>query len=269
MPPYRLRELVEVVERLTRSEGQPVDPKELEQLGLVVMDCVADGLPLQVAVLASVDIMNILEDVNADDLDGPLAPFLRLRRAGTAHEEVSGDTGANTNGDVVLDDIIAPSFAVALLRVAALEEMQAKANDVETAAVAAERLVEDFEEALQTAREAVTEVSRMYDRVEAVRPKVNGITASADSENTWERPLGAVPRLLEPRLLQTVNDAALKVARARAKRLEALQPLCGSPLLESFLREENNRDSKHKKELLDNSYSVELLSVVHSVEELQ
>ena len=69
---------------------------------------------------------------------------------------------------------------------AALEEMQAQANDVETAAVAAERLVEDFELALPTAREAVTEVSRMYDHVEAVRPKVNGSIASADSENTQE-----------------------------------------------------------------------------------
>ena len=34
--PLEVRELVEVVERLTRSEGQPVDLKELEQLGLVV-----------------------------------------------------------------------------------------------------------------------------------------------------------------------------------------------------------------------------------------
>jgi hypothetical protein len=29
--PLEVRELVEAVERLTRSEGQPVDPKELEQ----------------------------------------------------------------------------------------------------------------------------------------------------------------------------------------------------------------------------------------------
>ena len=109
---------------------------------------------------------------------------------GTAHEEVSGDTGANTNGDVVLDALLAPLFAVVLQRVAAL-------NGVETAAVAAERLVKYFEEAFRTAREAVTEVSRMYDRAEAVRPKVNGSTASADSENTRERPRGAVPRWLE------------------------------------------------------------------------
>ena len=114
---------------------------------------------------------------------------------------MSGDTGANTNGDVALDDILANLFAVALLRVAA--------NDVETAAVAAERLVEDFEEALPTAREAVTEVSRMYDRVEAVRPKVNGSIARAESENTRERPLGAAPRWFASRLLQTVNDAAV------------------------------------------------------------
>ena len=89
----------------------------------------------------------------------------------------------------------------------------------------------------------------MYDRVEAARPKVNGSIASADSENTRERPLGAVPRWLEPRLLQTVNDAALKVVRARAKRLEGLQPLCGSPILERFWREENTGegyDSKRK-----------------------
>ena len=106
-----------------------------------------------------------------------LGPSLCVWTADIAHEEVSGDTGANTNGDVVLDDILAPSFAFALLRVAAVEETQAKANEVETAAVAAERLVEDLEEAaLPTAREAGTEVSRMYDRVEAVRPEVNGIT---------------------------------------------------------------------------------------------
>ena len=157
--------------------------------------------------------------------------FLRLDRTDIAHEEVSGDTGANTHGDVVLDALIAHVFAVALLRVAALEKKQAKANDVETAAVAAARLVEDFEEALPTAREAVTEVSRMYVRVEAVRPKVKCSIASADSENTRERPLGAVPRWLEPRLLQTDNGVALKVVRARAKRLEVLKPLCGSPSL--------------------------------------
>ena len=69
--------------------------------------------------------------------------------------------------------------------------------------------MEDFDEALPIAREAVTEVSRVYDRVEAVRPKVNGSTFM--SENTErEQPLGAVPRWLEPRLLQTVSDAALK-----------------------------------------------------------
>ena len=56
----------------------------------------------------------------------PWPLFLRLRRTDTAHEEVSGDTGANTDGDVVLDALLAPSFAVALLRVAALEEMQDK-----------------------------------------------------------------------------------------------------------------------------------------------
>ena len=120
--------------------------------------------------------------------------------------------------------------------------------------------MEDFEEALPTAREAVTEVIRMYDRVEAVRPKVNGSTASADSENTRERPLGAVPTWLESRLLQTVNDAALKVVRARAERLEVVQPHCGSPILESFLREENNGegyDSKRKQKLLEFAYSVE------------
>ena len=121
--------------------------------------------------------------------------------------------------------------------------------------------MEEFVEALPTAREAVTEVSRMYDHVEAVRPEVNGSIASADSENTPERPLGAIPRWLEPRLLQTVNDAALKVARARAKRLEALQPLCGGPILESFLREENNGEGydtkRTKKELLEFSYSLE------------
>ena len=61
MAPYRLQ-LGALVD-----EGQPVDPEKLEQLGLVVMDCAADGPPLQVAVLASVDIMKLFEDVNADD----------------------------------------------------------------------------------------------------------------------------------------------------------------------------------------------------------
>ena len=57
-PPLDVRDIVEVVERLTRSEGQPVDPKELEQfLGLVVKGCVPDGPPLQVAVFASVDVL--------------------------------------------------------------------------------------------------------------------------------------------------------------------------------------------------------------------
>ena len=69
-----------------------------------------------------------------------MAPFfVRLRRTGTPHEEVSGDTGANTDGDVVLDALLAHSLAVALLRVAAFEEMLATANVVETAAVAPER----------------------------------------------------------------------------------------------------------------------------------
>ena len=74
--PLEVRALVEALERLTPSEGQPVDPEKLEELGLVVMDCVADGPPLQVEVLASVDIRTLLEDVNADDLDGPWPLFL-------------------------------------------------------------------------------------------------------------------------------------------------------------------------------------------------
>ena len=119
----------------------------------------------------------------------PLALFLSLRRADTAHEEVSGDTGANTDGDVVLDALIAPLLAVALLRVAASEEMLAKANGVETAAIAAERLVaEPQEAALPTARGAVTEFSRVYDRAEAAPPKANGCTSSADSTRR-KRPL--------------------------------------------------------------------------------
>ena len=52
-------------------------------------------------------------------------PFsLRLDRTDTAREEVSDDTGADTNGDVVLGDLLAPLLAVALLRVAAFKEMQ-------------------------------------------------------------------------------------------------------------------------------------------------
>ena len=160
------------------------------------MDCVADGPPVQVAVLALVDVTQMREDVNADDLDGPLAHVLRLRRADNAHEEVSGDTGANTDGDVVLDALFAPLLAVVLLRAAALEEMLAKVNDVETAAVAAERLVEEPQEAaLPNAREAVTDLSRLYERAEAVRPKVNRRTSSADAgpAASFRFPSGASP----------------------------------------------------------------------------
>ena len=65
------------MERLTPSEGQPVDHKELELLGLAAKGCVPDGPPFQVAVFASVDVMKSHEDVNADDLVGPLAFFVQ------------------------------------------------------------------------------------------------------------------------------------------------------------------------------------------------
>ena len=50
--PLELRGLVDAMERLTWSQGQPADPKELEQLRLAVEDCVLDGPPLQVAIFA-------------------------------------------------------------------------------------------------------------------------------------------------------------------------------------------------------------------------
>ena len=54
-------------------------------MGLVVKGCVPDGPPLQVAVFASVDVMKVLEDVKADDLDGPLAFLFCVWLAHTQH----------------------------------------------------------------------------------------------------------------------------------------------------------------------------------------
>ena len=60
--------------------------------------------------------------------------------------------------------------------------------------------------------------SRQYDRVEAVRPEVNGSRSSADNAQR-KRPLGAVPRWLESRLLQAVNDASLMVVMGPCEAL--------------------------------------------------